>query len=235
MSRSPFFPSFPDDERDFEAFQQVQSNTQLLFSLLDEFDAAHNLMMFGANLAKPVSISSMELDGDDFGLNWALNRERNRSKTFKKWPIIAARSALICAQSFYVVQGQIGRIIGISETLRQRLDRNLKKEADTLFRKTFPDIAPTRNSAAHPGEFSRTPKLFEKHSLTNEFPEKAIEHNRVTSIYIESSLQISFPKFVYQGTLNGSTHSVEISPRTVWALTKCAHKYAAMLGMEQMS
>ena len=192
---------------EYDAVDSIQSNFSTLESLARGFRETVDLYLFTNACSK-----KFQAEVDSY---WHEN---------SGWYQIAARNGAISAYSFLRVLEAVNS--APCPTVWSMIDTSSKKIATKIFASEFPKVSGTRQSTAHPGEFTKSKKERQRHSLNNNGSE----------LYISGMMQTSDNGMIVSSTFEGKMVDYELSLRKADVLDAVIKHYeSAFIPLEEES
>jgi inosine/xanthosine triphosphate pyrophosphatase family protein len=110
-------------------------------------------------------------------------------------------------------------------TLWQRIDMAEREAANRLFSAEFPRIEHVRQTAAHPGELSKSAVEAAKHRLREAVHNERIQVAEDSGIFIQSMVHAAEDHMIYSSTFKGQLVEYELSTRKANALAAVVGHY----------
>jgi hypothetical protein len=194
--------ALPGDEHD--GAYAVQYALSSLQSYADEFNAAVELF----NSAQQQHMAEFAASRRASRLSAERENHRKRSRIFRSWRFIAARSCCLDIYHFGAAMDGITTSLTFhTPTLKSLVDMQKCREAKKLFKKSFPHAEAMRHIVAHAAELTETKDMIKVNSSTGASFDKLVGKDSKSKIMIGASIINN----TLVGSHKGQDRSCEIS------------------------
>ena len=231
FQRPPFITAdlFPEAEREIVA--TISRQLADLGTHIRNFEDALSLFIFVRQRCAEIRATRRQLreDGVQGGERERLMKEHQR---IAPWVHIAARDAVMTIFHFGRTMHWVKKNNAAAPTVFELVNRELLREANSLFLSKFKNYEQLRNQTAHQAEISKDPKEFKAKNLKGPFDKHGISASADSQVTIVSALDGD----TYIISVNDKTISLELSQESFATLKETERLfYAAYQSVEDYS